>query len=60
MKSYSILVILCLIAFMVCNSQFISRIKKTNLRALRPTTLVTTRKTTRHTTNINSDTIMKD
>jgi hypothetical protein len=59
MKSYSILVILCLIAFMVCNSQFISRIKKTNLRALRPTTLVTTRTTTRHTTIINSDNIMK-
>ena len=59
MKSYSILVILCLIAFMVCNSQFISRIKKTNLRALRPTTLVNTRTTTRHTTIINSDNIMK-
>ena len=59
MKSYSILVILCLIAFMVCNSQFISRIKKTNLRALRPTTLVTTRTTTRHTTIINSDNIIK-
>jgi hypothetical protein len=44
---------------MICKNQFISVRKKTNLRALRPTTLVTTRTTTRHTTIINSDNIMK-
>ena len=49
MKSYSILVILCLMSFIICNSQFISRRKKLNLRALRPTSRVTTRTTTRHT-----------
>jgi len=59
MKSYSILVILCLIAFMICNSQFISGRKKINLRSLRPTSRVTTRTTTRHTTIINATSIMK-
>ena len=50
MKSYSILVILCLVAFMVCKNQFISGRERPNLRALRPTTRVTTRTTSRHTT----------
>ena len=50
MKHYSIFVLLCLIAFMICKNQFTSGRKKTNLRALRPTSLITTRTTTRHTT----------
>ena len=50
MKSYSIFVLLCLIAFMICKNQFTSGRKKTNLRALRPTSVVTTRTTSRHTT----------
>ena len=59
MKSYSILVILCLIAFIVCNSQFISGRKKTNLRSLRPTSRVTTRKTSRHTARHTTRNIVK-
>ena len=51
MKSYSILVLLCLIAFILCNNQFTSGRKRPNLRALRPTTRSTYRigkKTTKH------------
>ena len=40
MKPYSILVLLCLIAFMLCNNQFTSGRKRPNLRALRPTSVV--------------------
>ena len=52
MKPYSIFLLLCLIAFMICKNQFTSGRKKTNLRALRPTSLVNTRKNPKHTTNI--------
>jgi len=57
MKSYPILVLLCLIAFILCNNQFTSGRKRPNLRALRPTTRFTTKrpvKTTKHTTKSKS------